>query len=223
MYGFIGALSVKSLFWSVSTRTVPAAGSYSMPKTSVVSPSRVDIALRVAARLVAASEKRLNWYEPAGAVQLWVAAVKTGPATGVTWARQVASPSVSGSVAVTQSTILRSPVVVFCRAGWPRSTPESRMPMVTPRPSAFGCSLTKSTAPVSCEGLYGFFAGVFLPGAGYVVVTVVPATAPVAAPASGVGSSSAISAWRSTDWTEESWVAALMAAAALAVGRVART
>lgn len=86
-----------------------------------------------------------------------------------------------------------------------------------------GCSLTKSTAPVSWDGLYGFFAGVSRPGAGYVRVTVVPVTAPVAAPASGVGSSSGISAWRSTDWTEESFVAARMAASALAVGRVART
>ncbi len=38
--------------------------------------------------------------------------------------------------------------------------------MVTPRPSAFGFFFTKSTAPVSKDGLYGFSAGVFLPGAG---------------------------------------------------------
>ncbi len=38
--------------------------------------------------------------------------------------------------------------------------------MVIPRPSASGCFSTKSTAPVSKEGLYGFVAGVFLPGAG---------------------------------------------------------
>ncbi|MCP9997721.1 hypothetical protein LUX34_22300 [Streptomyces werraensis] len=80
--------------------------------------------------------------------------------------RQVWSLSTIGSVAVTQSTILRSPVVVFCSAGWPRSTPESRMPMVTPRPSALGFFFTKSTAPVSKDGLYGFFAGVFRSGAG---------------------------------------------------------
>ncbi len=39
------------------------------------------------------------------------------------------------------------------------------MPMVTPRPSAFGFCRTKSTAPVSKEGLYGLTAGVFLSGA----------------------------------------------------------
>ncbi|CAM5605703.1 hypothetical protein SBADM41S_04799 [Streptomyces badius] len=37
--------------------------------------------------------------------------------------------------------------------------------MVIPRPSAFGFFATKSTAPVSNDGLYGFFAGVFLFGA----------------------------------------------------------
>ncbi len=95
--------------------------------------------------------------------------------------------------------------------------------MVTPRPSALGWLSTKSTAPVSWEGLYGFLAGVFLAGAGYVFATVVPSTGPVGPPASGRGSSSGISAWRSTAWTEESLVAALMAASALAVGRVART
>ncbi len=88
-----------------------------------------------------------------------------GPDTAVTMGRQVWSPSAIGSVEVTQSTILRSPVVVFCSAGWPRSTPESRMPMVMPRPSAFGFFFTKSTAPVSKDGLYGFSAGVFLFGA----------------------------------------------------------
>ncbi|CAM5384434.1 hypothetical protein SGLAM104S_03309 [Streptomyces glaucescens] len=91
---------------------------------------------------------------------------KPGPATEVVIRRQVPSPSATGSVAVTQSTILRSPVVVFCSAGCPRSTPESRMPMVMPRPSAFGWSSTKSTAPVSKDGLYGFSAGVSSPGAG---------------------------------------------------------
>ncbi len=92
--------------------------------------------------------------------------VKVGPATEVSIRRQVLSLSTTGSVAVTQSTIFRSPVVVFCSAGWPRSTPESMMPMVMPRPSAFGWSSTKSTAPVSKDGLYGFSAGVFFPGAG---------------------------------------------------------
>ncbi len=222
MYGFIGALSVKSLFWSVSTRTVPAAGSYSRPKTSVVSPSRL-MSPAGSPPAVIDSVKRLNWYEPSGAFQLCAEEVKTGPETGVIWGRQVASPSVSGSVAVTQSTILRSPVVVLCRAGWARSTPESRTPMVTPRPSARGWLSTKSTAPVSWDGLYGFFAGVFRLGAGYVFLTVVPSTGPVAPPVSGRGSSSGISAWRSTAWTEESSVAARMAASALAVGRVART
>ncbi len=89
-----------------------------------------------------------------------------GPVTDVVIGRQVPSPSVTGSVAVTQSTILRSPVVVFWSAGLARSTPESRTPMVTPRPSAFGFFFTKSTAPVSKDGLYGFFAGVSLPGPG---------------------------------------------------------
>ncbi len=92
--------------------------------------------------------------------------MKVGPVTVVPIRSQVPSPSLTGSVAVTQSTILRSPVVVFWSAGWATSTPESRMPMVMPRPSAFGFCLTKSTAPVSKDGLYGFFAGVFLPGAG---------------------------------------------------------
>lgn len=105
-------------------------------------------------------------YEPAGAVQVLPPKVKVGPDTEVTIGRQVRSASTTGSVAVTQSTILRSPVVVFRSAGWARSTPESRMPMVIPRPSDFGFFATKSTAPVSKDGLYGFSAGVFLPGAG---------------------------------------------------------
>ncbi len=37
--------------------------------------------------------------------------------------------------------------------------------MVMPRPSAFGFFSTNSTAPVSKDGLNGFFAGVFAPGA----------------------------------------------------------
>ncbi len=65
------------------------------------------------------SVKRLHWKLPSGAFQLWPPAVKLPPleVTGVICGRQVASLSVIGSVAVTQSTILRSPVVVFCRAG----------------------------------------------------------------------------------------------------------
>ena len=58
-------------------------------------------------------------------------------------------------MAVTQSTILRSPVLVLASAGWSRSTPESSTPIVTPRPSASGCAPLKATAPVSCVGRYG--------------------------------------------------------------------
>ncbi len=72
---------------------------------------------------------------------------------GVSMARQVASPSTSGSVAVTQSTILGSPVVVVCSAGWSRATPESRTPMVTPRPSHVGLAPRKATAPMSRVGM----------------------------------------------------------------------
>lgn len=138
-----------------------------MPNRSVVSPSRLTSPFSSPVAVID-SLKRLHWYEPSGAFQLWPPAVKVPPVavTGVIWARQVASLSVIGSVAVTQSTILRSPVVVFWSAGWPRSTPESRMPMVTPRPSACGFLATKSTAPVSKDGLYGFFVGVSLPGPG---------------------------------------------------------
>ena len=146
--------------------------------------------------------------------------MKAGPDTAVTIGRQVLSLSMIGSVAVTQSTIFRSPVVVFCSAGWPRSTPESRMPMVTPRPSAFGWSSTKSTAPVSKDGLYGFSAGVFFPGAGYVPFA---ALAPLAVSALGVGSSRGISSRRSMPCTEDSLAAAAIAESALAVGTVART
>ncbi len=76
-----------------------------------------------------------------------------GPLTSLFICRQVRSPSSTGSVAVTQSTILRSPVEVSASAGWSRSTPESRMPMVTPRPSYFGLFLLKATAPVSRVGM----------------------------------------------------------------------
>ncbi len=131
----------------------------------MVSPSRLASPL-ASPPAVTDSRNRLTWYDPAGAVQVRPPKVKLGPETLVVIGRQVASLSRIGSVAVTQSTILRSPVVVFWSAGWERSTPESRTPMVMPRPSAFGWSSTKSTAPVSKEGLYGFSAGVFLPGAG---------------------------------------------------------
>ncbi len=66
------------------------------------------------------------------------------------------------------------------------------MPMVTPRPSACGFFSTKSTAPVSKDGLYGFFAGVFLSGAAYVSAAVF-LTVPVSRSASGRGSGSWIS------------------------------
>lgn len=164
LYGFIATSSVKSPLSFRSTRTVPATGSYSTPQVSVVSPSRFRSPAS-SPPTVTFSAKSLNWYEPAGAFQVRPSAVKTEPFTGLFIRSQVPSPSPTGSVDVTQSTTLRSPVLVFCRAGWPRSTPESRMPMVTPRPSDFGCCFTKSTAPVSKDGLYGFLAGVFLPGA----------------------------------------------------------
>lgn len=95
--------------------------------------------------------------------------------------------------------------------------------MVTPRPSAFGFCLTKSTAPVSKDGLNGFFAGVFAPGAVEAALAPLAFAAPFTVSAAGVGSSSSISCLRSMPWTEESFVAALSAASALPVGRVART
>src|SRR4029078_11478080 len=57
-------------------------------------------------------------------------------------ARQVGSPSVAGSVYVTHSTILRSPVLVVLTTGLSRSTPVSRIPIVTLRPSHVGCAFT---------------------------------------------------------------------------------
>ena len=45
---------------------------------------------------------------------------------------------VAGSVYVTQSTILRSPVLVVLTTGLSRSTPVSRIPIVTLRPSHVG-------------------------------------------------------------------------------------
>ncbi len=63
------------------------------------------------------------------------------------------SPSVTGSVNVTQFTIFRSPVEVVCNDGWPTSTPVSRWPMVMPRPSQVGCAATNCGAPVSRVGM----------------------------------------------------------------------
>ncbi|CAM5251188.1 hypothetical protein SNARM312S_05936 [Streptomyces narbonensis] len=77
----------------------------------------VDVTGRVAARGDRLGEAAELVGALLGAFQLCEEAVKTGPATGAFCRRQVASPSVIGSVAVTQSTILRSPVVVFWRAG----------------------------------------------------------------------------------------------------------
>ena len=59
------------------------------------------------------SETRLSLYVPAGAVHVPPYAVKVGPATELSMARQDPSFSRIGSVPVTQSTILRSPVEVF--------------------------------------------------------------------------------------------------------------
>ncbi len=94
--------------------------------------------------------------------------------------------------------------------------------MVTPRPSAFGWSSTKSTAPVSKDGLYGFSAGVRLFGAAAAAVVPLPA-APLTVSALGVGSSSGMSWRRSMPCTEDSFAAAAMAESALPVGTVART
>lgn len=90
-------------------------------------------------------------------------------------------------------------------------------------PSALGFFFTKSTAPVSKDGLYGFFAGVFLSGAAYPLALLPLPLAAFVVSAAGVGSSSRISSLRSTPYTLESLVAAAMAASALPVGTVART
>ena len=68
-------------------------------------------------------------------------------------ARHEPSPSSSGWVPVTQSTILRSPVEVVWRAGWSRSTPESMTPTVTPRPSQAVWPCLNATDPVSRVGM----------------------------------------------------------------------
>ncbi|CAM5241299.1 hypothetical protein SALBM135S_00949 [Streptomyces alboniger] len=116
MYGFIGSSSVKSLLSFRSMRTVPAAGLYRTPQLSVVSPSRLMSPL-ASPPVVADSRKRSTWKEPAGAFHVSLSQVKTGPLTGLVMRRQVPSASTIGSVAVTQSVILRSPVVVFFSAG----------------------------------------------------------------------------------------------------------
>ena len=99
------------------------------------------------------SATRLNLYVPAGAVQVPPAAVNVGPVTGVSMGRHEASFSRIGWVPVTQSTILRSPVVVSWRAGWSRSTPESMTPMVTPRPSQALFASLNATEPMSRVGM----------------------------------------------------------------------
>ena len=66
--------------------------------------------------------------------------MKLEPLTWVAMLIQVGSPSSVGSVPVTQSTILRSPVQVVVRLGWSSETPVSTMPIVTPRPSHVGCA-----------------------------------------------------------------------------------
>src|SRR3954451_22139807 len=134
-----------------------------MPHQSVVSPSRLTSPAGSLAAVML-SENRLIRQLPAGAFQVWPAYENAGPVTAVIMARQEPSLSSNGSVAVTQSTIFRWPVVVFCSAGWSMSTPESMMPMVTPRPSQVGCFFLNSTEPVSLVGRYGFAAGVVAPG-----------------------------------------------------------
>src|SRR6476469_7779736 len=80
--------------------------------------------------------------------------------------RHVGSPSVSGSVYVTQSTIFRWPVLVTLTTGLSRSTPVSRMPIVVLRPSQVGWALTNCAAHVSFVGMYGLTRGVFASGGG---------------------------------------------------------
>ena len=79
--------------------------------------------------------------------------MKLGPLTWVDIFSHVGSSSVNGSVAVTQSVIFRSPVVVVASAGWSRSMPESTMPMVVPRPSQVGWAAVNCAAPVSPMGM----------------------------------------------------------------------
>jgi hypothetical protein len=119
-------------------------------------------------------------------------------------ARQDPSPSVSGWVAVNQSTIFRSPVEVVCSHGLSRSTPESRMPIVTPRPSQVGCSFLNSTAPVSPVGRNGLSAAVSAPGG---VPNGTPLWWPGNRNVSGCGSGSGIVSLRSTAATPGSLAA----------------
>src|SRR4051812_27994303 len=77
---------------------------------------------------------------------------------------QVGSLSVSGSVNVTQSMILRAPVLVVARLGWSSVMPESTMPTTTPRPSHAGCAATNCGDPTSRVGIYALVVGVSGPG-----------------------------------------------------------
>ena len=116
--------------------------------------------------------------------------MNVGPVTSVSISRQVKSLSNTGSVAVNQSTIFRSPVDVVCSDGWSRSTPESMMPIVTPRPSHVGWAFLKETAPISCVGMYGFTAGVSAPGGPADTAALVPRVAAPAGSGSGIGMTS---------------------------------
>ena len=122
---------------------------------------------------------------------------------------QVGSLSVSGSVAVTHSVTLRSPVVVVRRAGWVRSMPVSSWPMVTPRPSHVGCAATNCAAPVSWVGMYGFAFGVDDDGG----------STSTSSESSGAGRSSAMTSSTSSASTP----ATFDAASTLSIASAART
>ena len=156
------------------------------------------------------SATRLNLKVPAPGASRWRPEVKVGPVTLVIMARHEPSLSSSGSVAVTQSTILRSPVLVVCRAGWSRSTPESMTPMVMPRPSQVGLAFLKAIDPMSRVGMYGLSLGVPAPGAATAAAAAVPADS-----ASGLGRG--IDSLRSTART----AAALATVSTLPVGTLA--
>src|SRR5215213_4294343 len=104
---------------------------------------------------------------------------------------QVGSVSTAGLVAVIQSTIFRSPVVVVMRAGLSSVIPVSRKPIVTPRPSHVGWAARNCAAPVSWVGMYGFAFGVLALG-GVCGRTAVP---------SGLGSPSGMTSFTSRDLT----------------------
>src|ERR687898_2684213 len=146
-----------------------------MPQRSVLSPSRLKSPAASSA-FEMFSETRLNLYVPAsGAVQVPAPVTgNVGPVTEVIMARQDPSLSRSGWVPVTQSTILRSPVVVVCSAGWSRSTPESMTPIVIPRPSHAWLASLKSTDPMSRVGMKGLSFGVLAPGPATAAALVVP-------------------------------------------------